>query len=358
MSIRRIGVLLGKELGTGWRNVMFIFAVAVPVVLTIVVTLVFGTLVTGRARLGLVDQGASAVAARAAELTSLDVGTYGSPVALRAAVADGALDMGFVLPAGFDAQVQGGQPVTLTAYVWGESTFRSRAMAATAFVSLIRDVAGQEAPVEIVTTLLGEGINVPWESRLLPFIVLMAMILGGSMVPAALLVEEKQKRTLRALTTSPASLGEVFTAKGMLGVIVSVAMAALTLVLNRAWGPEPALLLLALVLGSVMAAGIGLLLGAFIKDINTLFSVVKAGGILLYAPVLVYLFPDIPAWIGQLFPTYYLIHPVVEITQRGAGLAEVAPELAVLAVLDALLAVAVALVVRRAPMSEGVLNPA
>ncbi len=358
MSIRRIGVLLGKELSTGWRNIMFIFAVAVPVVLTLVVTLVFGTLFAGRARLGLVDQGASQMAVRAAELASLDVGVYAAPAALRAAVVDGALDMGFVLPAGLDDLLRRGEPVALTAYVWGESTFKNRAVAATAFVTLIRDIAGQEAPVEIVTTLLGEGVNVPWESRLLPFIVLMAMILGGSMVPAALLVEEKQKRTLRALTTSPASLGEVFTAKGMLGVMVSVAMAAFTLVLNRAWGPEPALLLLALALGSVMAAGIGLLLGAFIKDINTLFSVVKAGGILLYAPVLVYLFPDIPAWIGQLFPTYYLIHPVVEITQQGASLAEVAPELAVLAILDVLLLTAVALVVRRAPASEGALNPA
>jgi len=41
-----------------------------------------------------------------------------------------------------------------------------------------------------------------------------------------------------------------------------------------------------------------------------------------------------------------------------ANLAEVAPELAVLAVLDVLLLTVVALVVRRAPASEGALNPA
>ncbi len=358
MSIRRVGVLLGKEFSQGWRNIVFIFAVVMPIVLTILVTLLFGTIFSGKARLGLADEGGSQLVGRAAALTSWDVKTYASPAALRAATAEGALDMGIVLPAGFDEQIRRGQKATITAYLWGESTLKNRTVVGATFANLVRQVAGQEAPVEIVTSVLGDAPAMPWTTRLLPLIVLMAIIFGGSMVPAALLVEEKEKRTLRALTTTSASLGEVFAAKGLLGAIVSTVMAAFTLFLNQAWGPEPLLLLFSLALGSVMAASIGVLLGAFIKDITMLMTVVKGGGILLYAPAVVYMFPELPQWIGRFFPTYYLIQPVMEITQQGGTWTSVAPELAVLAALDLVLIAIVAAVVRRAPQTEGALNPA
>lgn len=358
MSIARVAVLLGKEFRQGWRNVIFIFAVVVPVILTLVVSLLFGTIFSGKARLGLVDLGSSQLVGRATALSSLDVKTYPSPDALRAATAAGRADLGIVLPAGFDARIAGGEKVALTAYLWGESALKNRAVAATVFTSLLRDIAGQAAPVEIVTTTLGDGASIPWETRLLPLLVIMAIILGGSLVPAGLLIDEKQKRTLRALTTSPASLAEVFVAKGLLGVILSVVMTLVTLFLNRAWGPEPVLLAVALILGAIMAACIGLLMGAFVRDINTLLTVVKGGGLLLYAPAIVYMIPEIPQWIGRIFPTYYMIQPVIEVVQQNGDFASVLPELVVLVVLDLVLVAILALVVRRAPQGEGALNPA
>ncbi len=358
MNLRRVGVLLGKEFRLGWRNVFFIFAVVMPVAFTVIISLVFGTVFSGKARLGMVDEGASALPARAAALASLDTRVYASPEALRAAIADGRLDIGLVLPGGFDERVQAGEQVSLTAFVWGESTVKNRVVAGTAVATLVRDLTGRDAPVEIVTDVVGAEGQLPWEKRLLPIIVMMAILMGGSVVPAALLVEEKQRRTLRALTTTSASLSEVFVAKGLLGWILSILMALVTLLLNRAWGPEPLLLLVALALGAVMAAAIGILMSAFLKDMNMLMSVVKGGGILLYAPGLVYMFPEIPQWIGRIFPTYYLIQPVIEITQHGGGWADVAPELAVMVVLNVILLAVIAVVVRRAPQAEGALNPA
>ncbi len=358
MSISRVGVLFGKELRLGWRNVFFIFSVVMPVAFTIIISLVFGTVFSGKARMGLADEGASAITGRAAALASLNVRVYPSPEALRAATAQGMEDVGVVLPAGFDAQVQAGERAPLTAFVWGESTLKNRAVASAAITTLIRDLTGKEMPVEIATDIVGAEGGLPWEKRLLPIIVMMAMLMGGSVVPAALMVDEKQKRTLRAVTTTSASLGEVFAAKGALGWFLSMVMALVTLLLNRAWGPQPALLLVTLALGALMAAALGILGGAFIKDSNTLMTVVKGGGIFLYAPGLIYMFPEIPQWIARIFPTYYLIRPVIEITQESGGLASVAPELAVLVVLTAVLLALIGVVVHRAPETEGALNPA
>jgi ABC-2 type transport system permease protein len=187
--------------------------------------------------------------------------------------------------------------------------------------------------VEIVTTTLGETEALPWEDRLLPFIVLMSIMLGGMMVPAASVTQERQDRTLSALTITPATLGDVLTSKGIVGVAVASLMAIVTLAINRAFGGDAALLVGALILGSTMAAVFGLLLGVMTKDINSLFGTIKATGLILYAPALIFMFPEIPQWIARLFPTYYIIHPVIEITQMGAGIEDIISELVILALL-------------------------
>ena len=146
------------------------------------------------------------------------------------------------------------------------------------------------------------------------------------MVPATSLVDEKQKGTLTAIAITPASLGEIFLSKGLVGVIISTLMGVLILVLNQAFGAQPLLLIGMLALGAAMAATFGIMLGAFIKDITSLFATTKAIGILLYAPAFVYLFPGIPQWIGRIFPTYYIVQPVVEISQQGGTWSDVTLE--------------------------------
>jgi len=166
-------------------------------------------------------------------------------------------------------------------------------------------------------------------------------------LPAASMVNEKEKRTLEALIVTPTTVGDVFVAKGLLGIILSLFMGMVILILNQAFGAEPMLLVLVMALGAIMAAEFGLLLGALTKDITSLFAVWKFGGILLFAPAFVYLFPQIPEWIAKIFPTYYLIQPIVEISQRGGGWPGIATNVFILAGIDVILIGVVALVLRR-----------
>ena len=80
----------------------------------------------------------------------------------------------------------------------------------------------------------------------------------------------------------------------MFGFLVSILVGVLVLFLNQAFGNQPYLLAGVLVLSALLAAAFGVLLGALIKDINTLFAIIKAIGILLYAPAFILLFPGIP----------------------------------------------------------------
>ncbi len=348
MSLQRVAILLGKELWYGPKNFIFIFAIVLPVVLSLVLSLALGTLFSEKPRLGIVDEDSSQLVTMFEELDSVDYEEYATISDIKQAVESGGLDMGLVLPDGFDNSVIRGEGLEITAYIWGESLAKNRTILGVTVANLIREMAGQEAPVDIVTIALGDEVSVPWSDRLLPLIVLMTVFLGGLFIPAISVINEKEKKTLEALVITPTSIGDIFLAKGLLGFILSLSMGILVLVLNQAFGAQPLLLIMMLALGAVMASEIGLICGALIKDTTILFTIWKTGGILLFGPALIYMFPNIPQWIGRVFPTYYFVDPVVAISQRGSGWPEIATNVFILIGLDIILFGVVGLVLKRA----------
>ncbi len=284
MSVRRVAILLRRELLQGPKSFILLWSVVLPVVMSLVLSLVFGTLFNDKPRLGIADEDSSGLVTLAQDSPSVITREYGSVGDLEQAVKTGAVDFGIVLPEDFDSLVTEGQPVEITAYIWGESLAKHRVIAQVTLLDLVRELSGREAPVDITINTLGEEASIPWSDRLLPLMVLMAVFIGGMFLPATSLVTEKQKRTLEALTVTPTTLREVFLAKGILGFVISLAMGLIILALNQAFGGQPGLLVLMLALGAVMASELGLILGSFAKDMSSLFAVWKSGGILLFAP--------------------------------------------------------------------------
>ena len=337
MSLKRVGILLGKELWQGPKNFILVWVLVMPIVISLVVSLIFGTLFTEKPKLGVVDEGSSQLVTMTRQLTSVITKEYDDVSAIKQAVESGAVDIGMVLPADFDSSVIQGEETELTTYIWGESLAKNRTILGATIANLLRELAGQEAPVEIEAITLGDEVNIPWNERLLPLIVLMAVFLGGLFLPATSVINEKEKKTLEALVVTPTTIGDVFVAKGLLGIILSLFMGTVILILNQAFGAEPVLLILVLALGAIMAAEIGLLCGALIKDITTLFAIWKLGGILLFGPAIIYMFPQIPQWIGKLFPTYYVLQPIIAISQGGGGWSDIATNVFILVGLDLIL---------------------
>jgi ABC-2 type transport system permease protein len=333
MKARRVAVLVGKELVYGSKNLMFIFAVVIPLLFSLIISLLVGTLFAGKPRLGVADLGSSRLPGQLAQLDYVATRVYDSAAALRADVEHGAMDVGVVLPEGFDAALKSGGSTALELYVWGESLLKHRAVLGATLSRQVIALAGREIPIETATTLLGNKASISWDVRLFPMLVAFAVLLGGMMIPSTALVEEKQKRTLTALTVTPVTRGEVMTAKGIVGALVSMVMGMLILTINRAWSAQPALMLLVLTLSAAEAAAFGVILGTVVGDINTLFTALKGLGLLLYAPPLIYMFPQIPQWVARLFPTYYMIGPIVEMSLSGAGWSDIAGDVAVLCAL-------------------------
>lgn len=339
MSLYRIGVLVAKELRHGAGNLFFILAIVYPVILSLLVSLVFGDVFAQQPRLGIVDNGDSQVTTLLTEEAQLDMRVYADAEALRSAVEDGIVVSGVVLPAGFDAALRDGATPDLTRYIWTEAKANDQLVIESALQRAYVQVAGSELGVTLDSTQLGEANVATWSERLLPLLVIATVLLGGIMLPASALVDEKANRTLLGLMVTPTTLLEVYVSKAAIGVVISIVMSLAVLFINNAFGNDPALLLGTLAMGAVAASVFGVILGTFVKSINGLLAVTKALGFVLMLPGFLAIFPDIPAWIQQIFPTYYVMNPVIEISQNGASFSDIAVELGILLALTGVMIV-------------------
>lgn len=347
MNVNRIFTLVKKEFIFGSKNFIFVMAIVMPVLISLVISLLLGTLFSGKPRLGILDRGTSQLTVNMEEQDYLAVELYTSAEQLQQDVERGALDMGLILPPDFDSQLQAEDATSMDLFIWGESLLKHRTILAVSLVRQIIEVAGREIPVNTELVLLGEEANIPWDVRLFPFVVVITIMLGGTMVPATSMVEEKVKRTYRALLTTPASLVDILIAKGLTGVILALFMGMVILFINRAFGTQPAALVTVLVISGIFAAALGIILGVMVKDISTLFTVIKSLGIVLYAPGIILMFPEFPQWIAKIFPTYYFLNPIIEMTVNNTPFADVAVDVYILIGLTVLLIGAAGFLARR-----------
>ncbi len=352
MDVQRIWILLGKEIRLGATNFMSIYVLVAPVLLSLLVALVFGDLFAQTPRLGIHDAGGNAdLTQRLLAHDSINARTFGSVEALQEAVARGTVEVGLSFPTGYTEALESGtSEAHLTSYRWGEAGARSLLLLESAIWRTLVEKIGyniDELPVRINAVQLGNASTATWSQRLLPLLLIMSIVLGGLFIPASSLIEERQRKTLTALTTTPTSLLDVYLSKVLLGTLLCGIMAVIVLLLNSALSGQLAVLLLVITLGGIMSALLGVLLGSVSRDMDTFIGIVKVLGLVLYAPGILQIFPQVPDWIARIFPTYYLMNPLIEISQNGSGFTDVASDILVMVALIAVLLFALSRVMPR-----------
>lgn len=346
MSASRILEILRKDLRLGPRSPVFLWVLVLPLLITLVLQVVFGNLFESSPRLGIVDRGDSVITTTVGEMEGIELTLYEDIEALKQSVEGNDLDAGLVLAEGFDQAVRSGARPPLEFYVGGESLASDRIILAITTIDLIREVEGTTPPVDVEVVTIGEE-GLPISVRLVPFIVMYSLLIAGVFLPSFSIADEREKRTLDALIVTPIRLSEVVTAKGILGFVLAMAMAIVTLWLNDALAAQPLALLVVLVVAGILLVEIGLIYGAASKNVTGVFTLIKGTGVILLGPAVFYLFPDWPQWIARLFPTYWVINPVYEVTINNAGLADVWVELAIGLGIALVLAVVVGLLTTR-----------
>jgi ABC-2 type transport system permease protein len=338
--------VLRKDVLMSPRNSIFFFALAMPVILTVLFQLVFGSLFDPEPRLGVVDYGDSEITAAVQEMEGIEATVLDDEEELRTQVEGHDLDAGLVLDEGFDEAVVAGEQPELGFYISGESLASDRIILSVTTIDLIREVEGEAAPVDVAIESIGEE-SLPISTRLVPSLVMYALIVAAVFVPAFYVVAERESGTLQAVLVTPVKFAEFLSAKAVFGFVLAFFIAIVTLALNGALGSNYAALVVAMAVACLMSVEIGMIYATGSKDIKTLYTFIKTLNIFIFAPVIFYIFPDWPQWIARLFPTYWFINPIWDITIRGYALADVWVELAIALAICAVLLVPIAYLARR-----------
>jgi ABC-2 type transport system permease protein len=245
--------------------------------------------------------------------------------------------VGIVFPDDFLPATASGAATTVTVYIDAAVPDEIRV----AVTGLVREiafaVAGDELPVSTsapneVFVVLGEdrvGDQASARDSFRPLLVFLILLME-MFVMASLIAKEIQERTVTALLITPASVGDVLAAKGIVGTLSGLAQAVIVLIAINALTSQPLLILTLMLLGAVMVSGTAMLAGSTGKDfMGTLFS-----GMLFMIPLMIpafaALFPGTASTWIRAIPSYPLVQGLVNVSTFGEGWAETIPELGIL----------------------------
>jgi ABC-2 type transport system permease protein len=220
---------------------------------------------------------------------------------------------GLVVPAGFDADIAAGKQPELLVYVNNKQNDIEQAMfrqlVERQFLALVKERlpahlnwidVNKEARVETPALNLNQ--------MLLPMLLLLTFAMAGALVVPLLLVEEKEKRTLDFLLTSPASLTEIIAGKALTGVVYSVLFAGILLAVNYKLVGNWPLTLLTILVGVLFIVAVGLFMGAVFENTMQVNTWAGLALFVLLAPS----FPSLrlPSMLERALhfvPTYYFV---------------------------------------------------
>jgi ABC-2 type transport system permease protein len=239
--------------------------------------------------------------------------------------------IGLVIPDGFEKSLQDGQKPQFTLYVNGSQVPDTRAQALLGYIeNYTRSVANPQSPMTLSFATINPpkpGDNSTSNLNLGAFYAITAfmvsLMVGTTLMPG-LMVEEKEKKTLRVLMVSPSSWADIIIGKSSIVFTYQIILSLIVLVMMQSLTGQIPLVLLYALLGAIFALTIGIVFGAIFK------TTAAAGGI----ASIISLFYFIPAFfvgpMGQIFgnnlvaeiakvlPTYYIAEGVYSASQGHA----------------------------------------
>lgn len=275
MSWRRVQAIYRKDLRDALRDSRLLLALVMPLLLGLLYSVMFQDDTRPEAKMGYVTAAASqlpqAVKAAAKKAVILELVSADDETDLRRVVAGKDVDVGLVIPAGFDRDVAAGRAPRLTVLLPASPSFGGDYVAAS-IDQVVERLAGHEpaAAIERVQLPADDGST---EAALLALgqrrvFILFSLILLLAMIAAyglpTALTEETEKHTLEALTLI-ASTGEVIAAKAIFGLTYCLASVPLMLAVTRELPADLALFGADMVLTALVLVGFGLCLGSLFR---------------------------------------------------------------------------------------------
>lgn len=211
------------------------------------------------------------------EAVDLELSQLTTAAEVRDQVLDEEVDLGLIIPAGFDEAVEAGESPPLDIFLPGDATAGANYVAAAVQQSLER-LAGRAPPATVQVNVVApaeanESVAIFEEIGPRQYFVLAAVMLlvamNSILVVSVILAEEAEKKTLDALVMI-ASYTDVVVAKALVGLFYVTVSVAVLLGLTGIVPENVVLFIAGIGLFSIAMVGIGLLLGGIFSNANQL----------------------------------------------------------------------------------------
>lgn len=233
---------------------------------------------------------------------------------------DSPYSMGLIVPTDFETSIREEQHPQLILYTNGDHMAEPQRQA---IERLLIDYAQMVANPQPAIGIEHTTINPPVEENRYDLealnsvyagVILLISFYASLFLLPSLLIEEKEKKTIRTLMVSPASFTDIVLGKALVCLIYQLALTLIVTIPMQAFKGNVPLMLTMLLLGSFLSLAFGLLLGCILKTTTAANGV--GGGIgtvvlilsaMLAGPFGELLLSNSPA--GQfikVLPTYYL----------------------------------------------------
>jgi len=305
VNATRVHAIYLKDLRDALRDSRLIVAVLMPLLIGVLYSVMFKDDTKPTAKLGVVTSTATQLPAALQAATKaamqLKVQPFADQAALTRQVRDKNVDVGLIVPGGFDGALKGGASPKLTVILPASPSFGGD-YAAAILVRVTQSLAGQAPAATIARVMLpataGTSDSAFAALGARKIFVLVAVLLLLAMIAVyalpAVLTEEREKQTIEALTLI-ASGAEVIVAKSLFGLTYCVISVPLMLAVTRVMPADVALFVVAIVLTSVTLVGLGLLLGGLMRTQTQLNTWSSVALIPLLVPAIVVGLP-LPSW--------------------------------------------------------------
>jgi ABC-2 type transport system permease protein len=336
MNLRVVAAFAQKDIVDAIRNRYLLVALATPLFVAILLRVLLPGLSNLNVTIVVHDPGNSGLLSELRAVPQLKLVQADSADGVSKQVENSKAIGGLVIPANFDADVAAGKQPELVIYVNNKRSSLEQGMFRQLLDRQVLALAKQPPPARLTwidinkETNAQPSIEMNLNQMLLPMLLLLTFTMTGALVVPLLLVEEKEKRTLDFLLTSPASLTEIIAGKALTGVVYSFLIAGVLLAINYKMVGNWPLTLLTVLLGVLFVVAVGLFMGSLFQNtmqVNTWASLVV---FVLLAPSFPSVrLPDVLEKALHLVPTQYFVE-ALRLSLPGTTSARIWGQLAVL----------------------------
>ena len=332
MHIRTIWAIVRKDTLDIWKNKPTLAGLIYPIIMALLYLLISRLVGTNETKVLVYNPGSSPLAQvilnsvnNGVLVPASSAGQVEAAFGPNGAKVKSDYMVGLVLPADFESSLRSGSKPTVTLFINGKGMSISSRLLETVITDYARTVASPQPPVNIVLSKINPPSTTDTVTALsqiyTPLVLLLSLTIGATFIPL-LLLEEKEKKTLRMLLVSPASFRDILIGKLLVVLVFQLLITSVSLAILRGFSGNVLLVVVYVILGAVFSLSLGLFFGSVFTTTSSANAAIgfvtlifilgglfvgQLGELLGRGPILV---------IVRLLPTYYLADGLINAIQR------------------------------------------